>query len=179
MVFSNFQNEKVFTFSEETEMSSEIKPRSFNILLFGPGNAGKTTYMNKVTSGQFTNQCGGPLKWKVPLKTNCGTVEFTVTESCICSFNEEERYDGYLFMFSLEEKLHELDFLIEIKNPVIILGNKYDSRRSECNLSDWAVRNTMSRFSFFQVSAKSGYQVGKPFLSLLEELIEEDVHIIT
>src|SRR5437016_10226510 len=96
----------------------------YKILLVGFSGVGKTSFIQRHKTGQFTDQ--GSNTNSLVFTTNHGIVKLHITEST--GFPSNLNYDGYIIMFDLKnlDSLKILDQIPSISAPKVLIGNKQD-----------------------------------------------------
>nr|QBK87254.1 MAG: Ras family GTPase [Marseillevirus LCMAC201] len=159
---------------------------TFKIVFIGDEQVGKTTFLNRHLSGEFTlkyTPTHGVEVYPLSFNTNYGVVTFNVwdtagdestglgdnyfinADACVLFFDvtREDTYD------SLES--HEKNFKRVVgEKPMIICGNKHDEKNHQVGTTDFNFHRSRSNCYSFYVSAKSNYNFEKPFLYLARML---------
>jgi len=149
--------------------------RTFKVLLLGEKGVGKTTWLNRLITREFSNK--SHLHIIKLLYTSSGPIEFVFTEStCIEHYNLSS-FDAILYMYSLAEKItsNDKDFIRkrkEISIPVFVCGTKYDIKIHEKTLD-------VPAKCCVYISSKSYSNYDKPLLFLARELMEDQTLVFT
>ena len=154
-------------------MENEVK--TFNVLILGEGNVGKSYLLNTVRKGKLFIKAL-PMANNILFSTNKG--EF------ILSFNRDflskeeagkTKVDGALIFFDVSksdilplDEVSEWCFSVQNNTPTILVGNKYDL------IQDELTKKQLS--GFIPTSAKTGFNVFEPFLQLIR-CINKDYEI--
>jgi len=154
----------------------------FNVFIIGPSNVGKTTFIQKHATGNFTSTY-------IPTTTTQTTsISFHVSGDGINGLvnltthdhASEESWgeaDAAIFMFDLD-KFHTLHTITQIYQnfqsanpltPIFVVGNKYDLLGE--NLLEEGDSNGI--FTSL-ISSKTNYNYEKPFLQLIRQLLDND-----
>ena len=153
----------------------------FKILVIGDGGVGKTTFITRHRTGEFTKGYQATMGVEVnplPFYTNKG---YVICNMWDCAGQEKfgGLRDGYyigaqaaIIMFDVTNKIsyknikqhYELLMKSRPDIPVVICGNKIDCRD----------RVVTPRDIYHDISAKSNYNFEKPFLYLLRKLMKDD-----
>ena len=157
----------------------------FKLLLCGDQGVGKTTFVERHSTGAFirehtptTPNVVKPLSFA----TNKGNVVFQ-----ICENPDLERFDGsdgaiVMFDTSKQESFpHALDRIDEIRRvmgniPIVLCGNKIENYVFILNIR--VVLNDYPNVQYYDISAKTNYQFDKPFLHLGRKLMGEDFNFV-
>ena len=156
----------------------------FKLILAGDGGVGKTTLMERLSTGNFKDRYIATIGVEVhPLEfhTNLGPIRFNVWDT-----GGQERYqnlrDGYyhhgqcaIIMFDVTSSLtyrtipNLMRGLTRVCEniPIALIGNKIDcAARFRQVHSEFQLRNAQ----YFEISAKNNYNLTIPFLWLAEQL---------
>jgi len=168
----------------------------FKIILAGSGGCGKTTLLNRFTTGQFSSDTKMTIGVDfavhyLELREDRGTATLQIWD-----FGGEERFrtmlpsfcqgaSGALLFFDLfrTHTFYELDEWISIirRNtrdiPIILLGAKYDliQNPSDLNIDPQQVMSFI-RYNkirgYLSISSKTGYNVNESFDKITELMIK-------
>ena len=169
----------------------------FKIILAGSGGCGKTTLLNRYTTGQFNSDT----KMTIGVDFAVHYLEFPDDKGTatlqIWDFGGEERFrtmlpafchgaSGALLFFDLvrTHTFYELDEWISIirRNtqniPIILLGAKYDliERPSDLNIDPQQIMSFIQYNKidgYLSISSKNGYNVDACFDKLAEFMISK------
>ncbi|HSW77068.1 MAG TPA: GTP-binding protein [Candidatus Saccharimonadales bacterium] len=170
-------------------------PMCFKVVLVGDGGVGKSTYVNRLKTGEFKRKyipTQGVDVIPLTFSTNYGTIIFKVWD-CAGQEKFEGLRDGYwigaqaaLFMFNVTnqstfEKLPTwMKDVHRVTNeiPFVICGNKCEigNYRQVTNqqinhiLGGKNLTNDPSDSKYFDISARSNYNFEKPWVSLARQL---------
>ena len=147
----------------------------FVIQLIGNRGVGKTTWIERLRTGEFTKvhvPSDYPRVTRISFNTNVGKVEMDIHES-----DTIPNKDGYIAMFDVTDRQSFIDTvkLIDSETTIdAVVGNKVDHRDrivmpQEILCSDWFYDHCSS-IKYFDISAKSNYEFEKPFLHLIRKL---------
>lgn len=150
--------------------------KTVNILVAGVTGVGKTSYINQVTTGRFTNEPSDDNK-EVTFSFKRGrksTFKFTT------DFRKETVFDGAIIMFDLTNETtfgFVKDFLqiVRIKTTglVIICGNKADDEKKEVDISD-CLSLIDKKCQYIDLSVKNMYNIEKPVLYLAKYIYNDE-----
>lgn len=178
----------------------------FKIVLVGSGSVGKTTYLNRLLTGEFIRNYVATLGVEVhPLSfytnnENYPTISFTVWD-CAGQNKFQGLKDGYyvnadgmIAMFDVTSK-HSFSEIVEsdcwtsvfLQNiPHILVGNKVDvkerkvsARKISRHLLNPAAADWVKKVKYFDVSARSNYNFEKPWLELARKLTGDQNLVFT
>lgn len=168
---------------------------NYKIIVVGDAGCGKTTYINRLSSGEFNRKyipTQGVNVTILSINTNYGLITFKVWD---CAGQEKFKGlgDGYyvnaagvIFMFDLTNTLTFKNLPQWILNvgrvnpniPVVVCGNK-------CDIKDRKVHpNTIREMlppqsKYYDISARSCHNFEKAFLSLAKQITgHEDLEFI-
>lgn len=159
-----------------------MNTRQYNILILGDSQVGKTTWLKRHETGEYT-------KFHVPtvnstittldFATNVGTIILKCSEGVV----DNTEYDGCVLMFSVTDRksyTHLDDYLQIAKaytNNILVCGNKVDDKTRTV-----ASKNMMfhrkHKLVYHEISARSNYNFEKPFGSLIKMWLGNDVIFI-
>jgi GTP-binding nuclear protein Ran len=172
--------------------------QKFKIVLVGDGGVGKTTYIKRHLTGDFTKKYIATLGVEVhPLKfnTNHGMVVLNIWD---CAGQEKfgglrEGYyvgaDALIVMFDLtslntfKNVSKWIDRYIEFmgnNQPIVLCGNKCDIKHRF--VSNAMIHECMAKYniSYFEISSKSNYNFDKPLFEVMRKLKKkEDLRFIS
>lgn len=157
---------------------------TYKVCLLGNGETGKTTYIKRHLTGEFTTKYNPTLGVEVnPLAfyTNKGPIRFNIWD---CA--GQEQYgglrDGYYLkadaalIFCEKRNISSVDkWIVDFKrvNPnstIIICLNKVDLEKSMIHSKPESIKDYM----FYPISSKSNYNWEKPFLQLARQFLDND-----
>lgn len=171
---------------------------NFNLLIVGDKAVGKTTFIKRHITGDFQanyQPTNGASLYSVPLQTNQGKITFNIYDGGFSETEASENFtspktgkgpakvDCAIIMFDLFNKqsfdnvIHYYNWLISMFGQinVIVCGNKSDikGKRIQKTLITKFLHNTYKHLKllYFDVSAKSNYNIEKPFLFLIRKLL--------
>ena len=165
--------------------------KSYKILIIGDGGVGKTTYVKRLRTGEFTKRYVATLGVEVhPLQfeTTKGTRVLNMWD---CSGREKFgglrdgyyiKADGVIFMFDHTSKTTFNNLGKWIKDvhrvtgniPMVVCGNKFDIKDRIVKAKEIQDKITSHGVQYYSISAKSNYNFEKPFLSLLQQLEKDE-----
>jgi len=152
----------------------------FNLLIVGNQGVGKTTYINRHITGEFTRDyvhTPGILVKCLSFWTDQGQVTFTCYD-CGEFFDPHARIHAAIIMFDVTSKSSYNNvgqWYLDVINqhgeiPIILCGNKVD-------VKDRVVKSKQITFHrkhnliYCDISAKCNYNFEKPFLTLCRKLM--------
>jgi GTP-binding nuclear protein Ran len=160
--------------------------QAFKCVFFGDGECGKTTFILRHLTGEFTRKYDPTIGFQVhPLifATSHGPIRFNVWDTA-----GQEQYSGLrtgyyiqadcaILMFDLtkresyahlEQWYHDI---VEVcgKIPIVLVGNKVDLVNRQVLPQEITFHREHS-LQYYDVSAKSNFHLEKPFLWLAREL---------
>jgi GTP-binding nuclear protein Ran len=166
--------------------------QSFKVVLVGDGATGKTTYVKRHMSGEFERKYVATLGVDVhpiPFWTNHGKILFNVWDTA-----GQEHFgglrDGYYIQANAGVIFFDLTSRLTYKNvptwfkdlarvagtiPMVLIGNKVDVKDRKV-LPKHIVFHRQKSMQYYDLSAKSNYNIEKPFLYLLRKLVNPDTH---
>jgi len=155
---------------------------NYTILVYGLGNEGKSTWINRITTGRFLSD--GNQTVNGIFATNMGNVNIKFLESN----NLEARVDGIILFLDLTHHnfLNRLEtMLLNIKLshqkvPIVVCGNKSDliddNTLHELHQNiDTFTRSHNSNFVYYTISSVSNYNYDKPLQCLLKKLVFHNI----
>ena len=146
----------------------------YNILLIGYRESGKTTYINRLSTGEF-NPHYTPTTSNIynvlDFNTKNGIIKFNVIETHDYD-NNITNIDGVILMYDCNFKVNNTYinyYLNKYKNlPVIVCGNKIDLGGEKYYYEERLYNN----YNVI-ISSKSNYHFEKPFLYLARHLTKD------
>ena len=172
---------------------TEQKHQQFKLVLVGDGGVGKTTFVTRHRTGEFEKRYIATLGVEpTPLVfyTNKASVILNIWD---CAGQEKfgGLRDGYyinadcaIVMFDVGSKLSYKNAAMWTRDlrrmrpniPIVLCGNKVDIEDRKVKHKD----NTLHRDSeyhflaYYEISVKSDYNIEKPFLKLVQTLLNDD-----
>lgn len=163
---------------------------TFKCVIVGDGGVGKTTFLQKHYSGEFTQMYKPTLGVEVDpivLDTTVGPVRLNIWDVAGQQMYRglgEGYYvqaEGAIVMFDLtKEQSYENSntwfngVTNECQNiPIVVVGNKYDMvQQHEVNnvTNDFGIESDM----YCEISSKTGYNIDKPLITLIRKLMHND-----
>lgn len=156
---------------------------TMNILICGDNNVGKTAYLTRLITGEFTKNYVPTVGENVsvfPVSTDDGDININCIDSSdvnsIKTF--DQKMDAAIIMFDVTSqssydnvgKWYKLIIEKHGQIPIVLCGNKVD-------LKERVVRASKINFHrennliYFDLSAKSNYNFEKPFLIICRKLM--------
>ena len=164
--------------------------RQYKLLLAGDGGVGKTTYLNRLSTGRFERCYNATLGVELtPLEfnTNIGLVTFNCWDVA-----GQEKFGGYhesyfaevdaaIIMFDITSKIsynNIIHWYRLISNncvyiPIVLFVNKVDVKDRKVKPKDINFHRTRDLY-YYDISARSNYNIEKPLLKLLKQLTNND-----
>jgi len=174
----------------EDDYENEYKFATKKIVLVGDGGTGKTTFVKRHITGEFTKQyiaTMGAETYRLYFNTNRKTVVFTVWDTA-----GQEKFGGLrdayyigadaaIIMFDTTSRItykNIPNWYRDLKNvvpnvPICLCGNKVDV--IDRKIKPAHIRSKYPGMAYFDISAKSNYNYEKPFLYLSRELFGKDL----
>ncbi len=171
--------------------------QSFKLVFVGDGGVGKTTFLIRHLTGEFTKQYNATLGVDVhslDFYTNHGPVRFNVWDMAgqekLSGLKEVycEAADCAVVFFDITSRLSWKSvpqWVAKLRNvcpniPIVLCGNKVDIKErkvSESEIYDF-YHSEFGRHNidhYYDISAKSCYNFEKPFKFLAQKLVAEDL----
>lgn len=164
---------------------------TFKIALVGDGGVGKTTFMQRNIVGGFTE------RYNPTIGVEVSSITFNTSDTSTITFDVwdlagEEQFsglrDGYtfgshglIFMFDTQSRASYKNISYHVKTvtsvcgndvPMVLCGNKVDIAERKVKPMDVVVHRKL-KCDYYDVSAKSSYNIQRPFLSLARRLLGE------
>lgn len=157
-----------------------LEPKKKRILIVGDGGVGKSTFLNRYRTGEFTTQyipTQGYLEYQLNNPHEILTVIDTAGQEKYSPITIKN-VDGIIIMFDVTSKISYYNVpqwyetmreLYGKDVPIILCGNKVDSvdRKITCNMITYHREYNMK---YYDISAKSNYNYEKPFDSLSKSI---------
>ncbi|CAE7447752.1 RAN3 [Symbiodinium sp. KB8] len=154
----------------------------FKLVLIGEGGVGKTTFVKRVLTGDYTKHydatIGAEMR-QLPFYTNRGPIVFNVWDTA-----GQEKYaglrDGYylkaqacIIMFDLTARgsylmvpeWHKRISRIAADIPTVLVGNKVDVKERMVKARQIRYHRRVG-IPYFDISAKTNYNAVRPFLKI-------------
>ena len=171
--------------------------QKFKIVLVGDGGVGKTTYIKRHLTGDFTKKYIATLGVEVhPLKfnTNHGWIGLNMWD---CAGQEKfgGLREGYYVSSDALIVMFDLTSLVTFKNvskwidqyvrfmgnnqPIVLCGSKCDIKTRK--VSNTMIRECMKKYKipYFEISSQSNYNFEKPLIEVMRKLNrKEKLHFI-
>ena len=161
----------------------------FKLVIIGDGGCGKTTFVKRHLTGEFEKQYVATVGAEVhPMRfeTNYGKIQFNVWDTA-----GQERFaglrDGYyvnsdcaIIMFDVSSRITYnsvptwyKDIIRVAENiPVVLIGNKVDIKDRKVKAKQINFHRKKN-IQYYDISAKSNYNLEKPFLYLSKLLTKK------
>lgn len=159
----------------------ESKKTTYVIAIIGADQSGKSTWVNRFTTGQFKSEWKHdkiqPVS-KIPFKTNHGLFELICIE--YLTTDQIPDVDGIVLMFNVTHSHNNLDLLCtwrkntEHNCPTVLVGTAVD--HPDRNIMPKYINNKsdIQDLRYYDISSKSYYNYDKPFLYLLRQMSGHD-----
>lgn len=143
---------------------------TIRLTLIGDAGCGKTTYMNRFITGDFTKEYHhneSSITSSFDYQTTCGQITFKIKETTRLS---SKCMNGYLVMYDITSKESfekSMKYIQEIKTkfpgkPVVHLANKVD-----LNVNRFVPKQHLkTQTQYYMISARSMYNFEEGFLYL-------------
>ena len=144
---------------------------TFNILLLGDGGVGKTTYVNRLETGDFGFNKTTETKTTTMSEVIPERKEIKITDCYMDGFDPEEKYDRVLIMFDCHDhKSYEnaIGKWLEVAEKycdtkdIFLLKNKVDIRGKHCITDEDLLKQLKNFGMIHDISSKSNYNFEKP-----------------
>ena len=166
--------------------------KEYKVVLIGDGGVGKTTFINRHLTGHFEKMyvpTQGAQVHRLRFYTNYGLITFHVWDTA-----GQEKFgglgDGYytgadavIFMFDVTSRItyqnipdRYINFIRVCgkKKAMLICGNKVDVVRGRKVKASRITFPKKKGIEYMDMSAKSNYNVGEAFLSIIRQLLGKD-----
>lgn len=163
--------------------------KTYNITIAGTGGVGKTTFIRRHTTGDFSKIYDATFEsteYKLQFHTNHGDVIFNIldTPGQNYQFEWNRNIDAAIVMFDITSQFSYKNAAKIMGNlrltygedfPVVLCGNKIDCERdAKVEFSSITLHDDEKCIAYHNVSAKSNYNIEKPFLSVLRHFNDTD-----
>ncbi|KII60909.1 GTP-binding nuclear protein GSP1/Ran [Thelohanellus kitauei] len=177
-----FQSEWVF----KDEPDEKLFVATYKLVFIGDGSVGKTTYILRHRTGEFEKKYSATIGVEVSylvFDTNVGRILFKIWDTA-----GQEKFgglrDGYylnshcgIIMFDLTSRVTYKNVPTWYKGltrvcegiPIVLIGNKVDVKERKVKPKS-ILFHRKKNLQYFDVSAKSNYNIEKPFLWLMRKL---------
>ncbi len=161
------------------------------ILVIGDAGVGKTTFLTRLRTGEFTKNYIATLgveHSRLTFQTNKGTVTLLLAEHSGQEKFSPTKYDpetqGVLLMFDNQSRLsykNAYDWARTVKAqlpatvPLVLCGNKVDIPERKVKPVEIVLHRELG-CQYYDLSAKSNYNFEKPFLHLIQEVMGSDTN---
>lgn len=162
------------------------EPVPVKLLLVGDGGTGKTTFVNRHKTGEFIKKyvaTVGAVVHPLRFDTNYGAILFNVWDTA-----GQEKFgvlrDGYYIMGQCAIIMFDVTERVTYKNvptwyrdlnraceqiPICLCGNKVDEKKRIVRAKNITFHRKKG-LQYFDISAKSHYNIEKPFIWLARKL---------
>jgi GTP-binding nuclear protein Ran len=168
-------------------MAGEVDMPTFKLVLVGDGGVGKTTFVKRHITGEFEKKYIATLGVEVHslvFHTQRGRIRFNVWDTA-----GQEKFgglrDGYYIQGQCAIVMFDVTARVTYKNvpnwhrdlvrvceniPIVLCGNKVDIKDRKVKAKS-IVFHRKKNLQYYDLSAKSNYNIEKPFLWLARKLI--------
>jgi len=158
--------------------------KKFKVALVGDYNVGKSSFIKKHITGEIAEEYDATLNLDIStliFNTNYGVISLAIWDFAGFIDDATSNYllncDAAIIMFSLGSLYsynNATNWIQYLQNglgdlPIVICGNKSDLRYKEVQIDN----------TFFDISAKTGHNIDKPFLFLIRTLMEKGDLVFT
>lgn len=176
----------------DMQCDSKFVPKKFKIVLVGDAGVGKTTFITRHRTGEFTKEYNSTFGVDVnslTFQTTHGDVVFDIWDcagqekymglgsgyfvdanACIIMFDVTHRR-SYGNVEEWYDRLKEVCTNI----PIVLCGNKVDCKDRKVLPKDINFHRKKD-IQYYDVSSKSNYNFEKPFLYLLRKLVDKNLN---
>lgn len=151
------------------------KNTNFVFGVCGDRTVGKTSIINRIIIGEFTTVSNNVSSVKI--LTNKGLVNINLIDGVDNTIN------GAIIMFDYTNK-STYDSIPgwftkcnQITNNIVLCGNKCDSEKHQV-ISENITHHLELGIKYFDISAKSCYNLERPILELLKKLLGDDTILV-
>jgi GTP-binding nuclear protein Ran len=156
---------------------------TLSVVIVGDNAVGKSAYLTRYVTGDFIkiHNHNPNTSYQLPFPTNQGKVTFTVGESPLEHASIGKAPNGIMVMFSctdIDSFTHSITMVHQLcikypEIPIVWLGNKVDYKDSMVQSDQIAsylhgVFKQYHNLKYYDVSAKSNYQIDKPLLQIMQ-----------
>jgi GTP-binding nuclear protein Ran len=180
-----------FSNPRESFASSQPPNRTFKILLVGDAKVGKTTWLHRLSSGEFTNEYSATLGASIvplTLVTTHGLVVLNFSD-CAGQRNVEgshsphfQKADALILMFSLRSKPSYTSLPerfaattgVTGSIPSVLVGNQSDWPEAARQVTpSQIIFHRQKNIQYFEISVKDAANLYAPIETLLKSLIDD------
>lgn len=161
----------------------EYTTKSFKILLVGDAGVGKTAFINRHLTGEFSSTHLPTNVHTIAWETTQGIVNFEIcvtTSKCKSDHIEQNYHTGAhaaIIMFDVSNRLSYKSvpnwskYIREVCGdiPIVLVGNKVDLETREVYPRQITIHQRLN-IPYIETSTKSCYNYDEPFSSLLSTL---------
>eukprot|EP00029_Vermamoeba_vermiformis_P010487 TRINITY_DN5508_c0_g1_i1.p1 TRINITY_DN5508_c0_g1~~TRINITY_DN5508_c0_g1_i1.p1 ORF type:complete len:290 (-),score=42.63 TRINITY_DN5508_c0_g1_i1:70-939(-) len=163
------------------------KPQQFKICLIGDEQVGKTCYIDRILGEPFKRDYEATKQLQVrdvTLETNRGPITFHVWDVAGKDDGLGDAYflgcNGFIIMFDVTKKStydsvpewYKESQRVQHDGSVVLVGNKWDVLERKVAKKDVRFHHKKA-LQYYEVSAKTGYYLKAPFLSLARALVQD------
>ncbi|ELR12910.1 ran small gtpase family protein [Acanthamoeba castellanii str. Neff] len=163
---------------QDLTVNNEVRIPSypFKVVLLGDGGTGKTTFVKRFI------QEPSPRKWVPNISVDINVLRFDTAHGKIAlnvwDTAGQEKYgslrDGYLMMADAAIILFDVTARLTYRStPVVICGNKVDLKDQRRVKPKQITFHRKKNLPYFDISAKSNYNLEKPFLFVCRRLTND------
>lgn len=140
--------------------------KTFTFQIVGNYGVGKTTFINRLATGDFKNTDYDEqlINWQNDTKIKTTTMT-------------NDNFDGAVLMFDIHNpnSFEYIEKYFTSEKPIVLIGNKCDLEMNNSYEEKWYVQKwrelqkNKTNMKFYEISAKSNYNIDKPFDALIEQ----------
>lgn len=171
--------------------------RTYKIILVGDGGVGKTTWVKRHSTGEFEK------KYIATMGVDVEPITFHTNNGPVClnvwDCAGQEKFNGLgsgyycgadaaIVMFDVTSPLSYKNAKTWIRDiraidesiPIVLCGNKIDcpERDHRVKPCDIFLHKTENCLAYYGISAKSNYNLEKPFLVILRKMLGDDTRFV-
>ena len=142
---------------------------TYTVGIIGDRGCGKTVFMLRHATGDFSSEPSPISQCMLKFATTKGSYNIVCTE-------DKYDCDAMIYMMNLvkpqnEQKIERI--LARFTKPKVLCGNKCDRISARSPVAFVRHLITTQAVKYFGISAKSNYNIEKPFLHILRELTSQ------
>ena len=174
--------------------------QQFKVVMIGDGGCGKTTFINRLNTGEFEKRYIATMGVEVnfmDMPSSIGNINFSVWDTAgqekysglkLTYYNNADAAIVFFDLTSMITFINVKQWITDFRSkcpgvPIILVGNKCDIRQRKVNRqtidafmhTDFIANN--NNVTYFNISAKSNYNYDKPFL-YLARILTNDNHLV-
>lgn len=163
--------------------------RNIKVVIIGDAGSGKTTFLRKYMTGEFTRDYRPTLSsimHQLPIYTNKGIVTLDVWDTpgqdLISGLRSSYvNADAFVVFFDTASNLsykHAINWIYKLRAivdvPIVLVGNKIDIIERKVRRS---VINAPTNGTYYDISSKSNYNFDRPFLYIIRAKLGQDTQL--